>query len=291
MNVRIKHRIMRLTVVIVCAFQVAASAQEPIKLLVRADDMGATYDKTLGIIKAYKDGIVTSASLMPNSAFFDESVQLCKDNPGLAVGLHITLLGSKERPVLSPEKIPTIVTDEGFFHEKAEQLLADGADPLEIEREIRAQIGQARASGLDFVYMDHHRGVPEVVKEVIYKLCREQQLIYGQVWEGSVYGYIRLGILPENWPYQKMPDGQIVYYAAPAFTQEQKEAYWEKLENLEPGKWLAVEHPGLFDPERAGVTELMCHPRTLEIIRNRNIQLVSYRDLWEEVYGKEKRTK
>ena len=63
------------------------------------------------------------------------------------------------------------------------------------------------------------------------------------------------------------------------------------LEKLEPGVWLIVEHPGLDTPEmcaighrgyenvaedRAGVTAAFTSERVKEVIRRRNIQLVSY---------------
>lgn len=47
-----------------------ARAQEPIQLLVRADDMGVSHDVNLAVIKAYSGGILTSASIMPTAAFF-----------------------------------------------------------------------------------------------------------------------------------------------------------------------------------------------------------------------------
>jgi predicted glycoside hydrolase/deacetylase ChbG (UPF0249 family) len=247
--------------------------------------MGASYDKNLAIIKAHKEGIVTSASIMPTSAYFEEAVEMCKENPALAAGIHITVLATRERPVLSPEEVPSIVTPKGFFYENAEQLLNANPSTEEIEKEVRAQIKKFRESGLHFVYLDHHRGVPQIVQDIIYKLCQEQQLIYGQVRDGSVYGYERVGLLPEHWPLMELPDGNSVLYAAPALNEEQRESFFDALAGLKPGKWLTVEHPGLVDPERASVTELMCHPRTKEIIKKKNIQLVSYYDLWEEEFG------
>ena len=115
------------TILIILLFQTTVYAQQPVSLLVRADDMGVTYDVSQAVIKAYQEGILTSASLMPTSAFFDESVRMCKENPGLAIGLHLTLLGTRERPILPPGKIPSLVTKKGFFYETLEQL--ENADP------------------------------------------------------------------------------------------------------------------------------------------------------------------
>ena len=258
---------------------------QPIRLLVRTDDMGNSWGRTLGMIKSYKEGIATSASIMPPSQFFEESVQLCKANPSLAVGLHITLLATRTRSVLSPELVPSILTSNGFFYETLHELTNANPKAEEMEREIRAQIGKARASGLHFVYLDWHRAVPDVAREIIFRICQEQKLIFGQVRDGSIYGYERIPFIPEKFPSQILPDGQIAYYAAPALTQEEQEIFYERLNNLKPGKWAVVVHPGIAEPNRASVTELLCSPRTKEIIKRKNIQLVNYYDLWEKEYG------
>jgi predicted glycoside hydrolase/deacetylase ChbG (UPF0249 family) len=260
-----------------------------IRLLTRADDMGVSYDKSLAIIKAHKEGIITSASIMPLSPFFEESVRLCKANPTLVVGVHITLLDTRARPVLSPEEVPSILTPEGFLYEDLDPLIKSNPKVEEMEKEIRAQVEKVRATGLHFVYLDWHRGVPEAAKEIIKRICKEQQLIYGQDWDGAMYGYKRLVLMPETWPTQVLPDGQEVLYSAPALTKEQQQSFFDALSNLKPGLWMTYMHPGLVHPQRASVTELLCSPRTKEIIRKKNIQLVSYYDLWEQQFGKSKR--
>jgi predicted glycoside hydrolase/deacetylase ChbG (UPF0249 family) len=268
-----------------------SGAKPTIRLLVRMDDMGNSYGRTLGIIKASKEGIGASTSIMPTSQFFEESVRLCKANPALAVGIHITLLGTRVRSVLSPDIVPSILTPEGFLYETLGQLNKANPKVEEMEKEIRAQVGKVRATGLRFVYLDWHRGVPEAAKEIIARICHEQQLVYGQDYErnnGAVYGFKLIPLMPESWPSQQMPDGGVSYYAAPAFTKEQQQSFYDALSDLKPGKWMLMVHPGLGEPQRASVTELLCSPKTKEIIKVKNIQLVSFYDLWNEEFGKAK---
>jgi hypothetical protein len=265
-----------------------ARAQQSIQLLVRADDMGVSHDVNLAIIKAYREGILTSAGLMPPSRYFEEAVQLCKENPGLAAGIHLTLLGTRERPVLSPSEVPSLVTSKGFFHETLEQLENANPDPEEIQKEIMAQLGKASAAGLEFVYIDMHRGVPfEAIEKVIIGICRDQELVYAEhLSERSFPSCRRKDLVPESWPNRILPDGSIVYYAAPALTREEEELFFDALRGLEPGRWMTLVHPGLAGPQRASVTQLLYAPRTREIIREKNIQLVSYYDLQREAFGK-----
>lgn len=256
-----------------------------IRLLMRADDMGNSYGRTLGIIKAHQQGIITSASIMPTSQFFEESVRLCKQNPKLAIGVHVTLFGTKTRPALSPEAVPSLVTPEGFFYEALAELKHE-LSVKEMEQEITAQVDKVKTAGLRVVYLDWHRAVPQAAIEIITRICDKRKLLFGESRNGLVYGHTQVPLMRETWPSLQAPDGQRVLYAAPSFSKEDQESFFDALSALKPGKWMGVVHPGTGEPQRASVVELLCSPRAKEIIKLKNIQLVSYNDLWDEVYGK-----
>jgi len=254
-------------------------AQQPIRLIVRADDMGYHNDINHAIIKAHKEGIVTSASIMPASLFFDEGVKLCKENPGLAAGIHVAVMGTGFRPVLSPEEVPTLVDARGYFFDTREEL--DKANPArsDFEKEIRAQVDKAVRSGLHFVYMDYHMNPPEVVADIVRKICLEQNVVYGQNVLGSQNGYTWVYNDFESWPFQLLPDGAIAYYDIVPMPDEKKQMFYDLLENLKPGTLILAVHPGLVGKERSDVTLLMCSQRARDIIKRKNIQLISYLDI------------
>ena len=52
-------------------------------LIVTADDLGLTRRVNDAIEKAYREGIVTTASLMVNGLAFESAAGLLHDNPGL----------------------------------------------------------------------------------------------------------------------------------------------------------------------------------------------------------------
>jgi len=62
------------------------------RLIVNADDFGKSSEINRAVIEAYQRGILTSASLMVNEPGLAEAVDLAKANPGLGIGLHLTLL-------------------------------------------------------------------------------------------------------------------------------------------------------------------------------------------------------
>ena len=68
------------------------------QLIVNADDLGLTTAVNRGILRAFQDGIVTSASLLVTGSAFEDAVALARLNPELEVGLHLALV--EERTVL-----------------------------------------------------------------------------------------------------------------------------------------------------------------------------------------------
>jgi predicted glycoside hydrolase/deacetylase ChbG (UPF0249 family) len=71
---------------------VHSEATTPVKyLIVNADDFGQSHGINRGIITAYRDGIVTSASLMVRWPAAADASSYARQHPGLSVGLHIDL--------------------------------------------------------------------------------------------------------------------------------------------------------------------------------------------------------
>ncbi|MCA1689011.1 MAG: ChbG/HpnK family deacetylase, partial [Actinobacteria bacterium] len=58
------------------------------RLIVNADDLGATVGINRGIAHAHRQGIVTSASLMVHGSAAEDAVAVAAAHPGLGVGLH-----------------------------------------------------------------------------------------------------------------------------------------------------------------------------------------------------------
>jgi predicted glycoside hydrolase/deacetylase ChbG (UPF0249 family) len=71
---------------------VQGGSTDPVKyLIVNADDFGQSPGINRGITRAYRDGIVTSASLMVRWPAAAEASAYARKHPGLSVGLHVDL--------------------------------------------------------------------------------------------------------------------------------------------------------------------------------------------------------
>lgn len=66
-------------------------------LIVNADDFGASAGINRGIIDCHTRGIVTSTSLMVTGQAVHEAVQLSREYPELAIGLHWDVTGEDDR--------------------------------------------------------------------------------------------------------------------------------------------------------------------------------------------------
>lgn len=84
------------------------------KLIVNADDFGLHPLINAGIIKGYREGFITSTSLMPSAPCWQEAVQLAQENPQLGIGVHLTLVGSVA-PVLPAGKVSSLLDEQGLF--------------------------------------------------------------------------------------------------------------------------------------------------------------------------------
>ena len=134
-----------------------ASVDRRRRLIVTADDFGASRSINQAVFEAHHKGVLTCASLMVNGEAFDEAVEIARICPNLAVGLHLTLCCG--RATLGAREVPGLLNDNGTFRRS---VLAAGlayffSRQLEkqLSKEIAAQFDKFAATRL---YMDHVNG-------------------------------------------------------------------------------------------------------------------------------------
>jgi hopanoid biosynthesis associated protein HpnK len=131
------------------------------RLVVSGDDFGAAPEVNTAIVRAHRDGILTAASLMVSGESAAEAVALARENPGLAVGLHLVL--AQGRPAAPPPSIPHLVTATGSFGEQPVTLgiayawqYVRGPGRVELRCEVEAQLAAFAATGLSLSHVDGH---------------------------------------------------------------------------------------------------------------------------------------
>jgi hopanoid biosynthesis associated protein HpnK len=237
------------------------------QLIVNADDLGLTPGVNRGILRAFQDGIVTSASLLVTGSAFEEAVALARQNPELDVGLHLTLV--EERAVLGREILPTLVDETGRFpHTSGEffrRTVLGGISWDEVEREIAAQIARFQKTGLRLSHLDSHQHLH--MFPPVFQIVRRLTRRIDNVWIRNSAGPWRKspGILMGRWvkqlglnltclsarglhgpPLPQMPDGMFGFDVSGCLT---RSALEQILRKIPDGLYELICHPGEGDKE------------------------------------------
>src|SRR2546427_11765992 len=105
------------------------------RLIVNADDFGWSEGVNRGIVEAYRNGIVTSTTVLANGEAFDGAAQLARQERRLGVGGHLNL--SDGAPLLPRWEVPSLVNEQGQFSggpmKLVARMLAGGVRPPEGE--------------------------------------------------------------------------------------------------------------------------------------------------------------
>jgi len=156
-----------------------SGVKEERSLIVNADDFGASEQVNEAIIRAFNDGVLTSASLMVTGEAVEQAVMLAKENPGLAVGIHlVTVVG---RSVLPHREIPSLVDEEGNFSNDPNlaglKYFFSPRARRELRRELAAQFEKFESTGIPLSHIDGHLHLH--VHPVIFNTALELGAKYG----------------------------------------------------------------------------------------------------------------
>ena len=257
-----------------------------IRLIIRGDDMGFSHYANVGCIKAYQEGILTVVEVMVPCDNFLEAVEMLKENPGLDVGIHLTLNSEWENNKWGPlTNVPSLVDENGYFFPMT---WPDAAYPPnkalgtrsckleEIEKELRAQIELAFSHLPQCSHATPHMGFNTISLEV-------NQLVFNLVREYNIDANIRY-----------LPMSQVSLFEDANTLEEMISTAVKVLDNLGPGTWEFYDHPGMIvegeelawhiGAEDDGiyrdmVTKALMSKQLKEVIERRDIKLIGYKDL------------
>jgi predicted glycoside hydrolase/deacetylase ChbG (UPF0249 family) len=251
-----------------------AAAQGEIRLIIIGDDIGAVHAIGEGTIAAFKDGIMRSANLIVPGPWLTESVQQLNDNPGLDVGIHLTLTSEwdsvKWRPMTM---MPSLTDANGFFPPRTKDVAAATVSPAEVEREIRAQIETGKRLVPRASWLSTHMGAATAtpaLRELTLKLSKE----YKMPMQGDIPGVVR----------HRAP------YSNTSTAAEKVQGMIAMIEGLQPGIHAMVDHPATDTAEmrrvghagnynvaeqRAGILHAWTHASVKAAVERRKIVLTS----------------
>ena len=270
-------------------------------MIVNADDLGLHPRIDEGILKAHREGIVTSATVLVTGASAPEAVRRAKAQ-GLPLGVHLCL-STGLRSALPGSELPSLAPAGAFPPSWLEVAKAWARRTLplhEVRAELSAQLAKAQELGVTPDHLDAHQHLhllPGVCAEVE-ALARRERLPVRWPKERPRLGWLRrpgpaaksalLGALGvwggRSHGVRKV--AAVGLFEAGALTEA---ALLRLIASLPAGEVELGCHPGLDGPPipeqptwRYGwELELfaLCSPAVREALRVGEIELISYADL------------
>lgn len=250
-------------------------------LIVNADDFNLTRGVSRGIIKACRDGIVTSTTVLVNLPLASEDVRTLKKISKISAGLHINL--SFGKPVRASRGLGKLLDPEGLFRKDFTDW--NRLSRASLETEMDAQIRRFRKIfGKDPSHLDshHHIHSDSHVFKLVLKLSRKYRIPFRLVpalSENQRSALKRKGIFLADYFYGDM----------------NPKKYWRKaafigfLKNLPRGITEIMTHPGYvgaglkrvssFIEGRRSELNLLCDKKVEAVMSKEKIGLISYREL------------
>lgn len=252
------------------------------RLIIRIDDIGFCHAANMATERILNEGVCTAVSVIVNTPWLDEAVEILQKHTNVSVGVHLALNSEWREyrwgPVLPVADVPSLVDAEGRFFPSRKSFFAHNPRPEEIRKELRAQIELALRKGLRISYVDYHMGTAMSTPEcqrIVEELAGEFDL--------GISKYFGETVAPT------------VYRTPPKEKQTEAVKIVDSL--TESLLYLFVAHPGLNTPEmaamtdlnptgvkpmaehRQAITDLLCSQAFKDAIARNGIKLVTYDDL------------
>ncbi|MCU4175971.1 polysaccharide deacetylase family protein [Carboxylicivirga sp. N1Y90] len=270
-------------------------------LIIHADDAGLSHSQNKAIMQSLEEGVVSSYSIMVPCPCFDEIAQFAKQNPEFDCGVHLTLTcewkSYKFGPVLPVTEVPSLVDDDGYFPMSRDEVRKK-ANPIEVEKELRAQIDRMLSMGIKISHLDSHMytiGLSPDLLDVYKRLGRDYNLpvfldehhlnefgidikqelsasdfCVDNTYLGD-YSMFEKGQLSKYYEHilNELPNGFNMLLVHPAFDDDEM-------------RQITIDHPNFGSEWRQIDFDFLNDNRTSILLKENNIQLIS----WGEVLTK-----
>jgi hopanoid biosynthesis associated protein HpnK len=288
------------------------------KLIVNADDFGLTLGVSQAIIEGHQRGIITSTSLLANGRAFDPAVAMCRQAPRLGVGVHLNLTqGTPVLPPASvPSLVRGGGLLSGSPGSLWRGIVRGKIRLTDVEKELGAQIAKVRAAGVAPTHLDGHKHVHLLpgISRIVIRLAQEYGIKAVRCTLERKAGLLRLlrrqkgsarrifkqylssrALFWLSWHLKRrLRQGGLVFagyfYGLTQTGFLDAEALRDIILDLPEGSSELMCHPGYLDEElrkiptrlreeRENELRALMQPALRELVMDRGIQLVSYRDI------------
>ena len=148
--------------------------QHTSRLIINGDDFGLTEGINKAIEQLHGRGRLNSTSLVVNTTWSEDAIEIARGAPDLRLGVHLNL--STGKPLSNSNSVNTLVRRDGRFFDMPaflSRFLAGRINIGEVELELQTQIEKALDGGLQPSHLDSHmhfHAVPALA-ELVNKLA------------------------------------------------------------------------------------------------------------------------
>jgi predicted glycoside hydrolase/deacetylase ChbG (UPF0249 family) len=271
-------------------------------LIVNADDYNVDVERNLGILKAVRDGIVTSVTVIANTTRDEGTLSELKHTLADRVGIHLNL--SSGAPLTKYGK--TLTDGVGQFLDKQtvwRRAMFRKINLIEVEREFTEQINRLCRQGIHPDHLDGHNhihvfpGIATVVARLANQFGIEKVRLPSETfsdWKQSVrrngfkkrfFGFLSA---QARHVFERHGIRSTEHFAGIQSPEVSSlESLRSFLAQLPEGTTELMCHPGYANPagdpfsskERENELNSLTQPAVLEEIRSNGIELISFGDI------------
>jgi hypothetical protein len=240
-------------------------------VIIHTDDIGMCQASVDAFRSLWSFGLISSGAVMVPCPWFPEAAAMCRDNPAMDMGVHLTLTSEWETyrwgPVSTRDPQSGLLDAEGFFPRRSEEVQASG-DPAAAAAELQAQVARALAFGIAPTHADTHMGSVAHAKYIPSYIQVAQQFgLPPMLFRLDETGWQQLGMDAGTAAFAAQMMRQLEEMGLPlldhiatleldrASTVEERIAYAkEVLGGLPPGVTHFIIHPSTDTPELRAIT-------------------------------------
>jgi chitin disaccharide deacetylase len=230
-------------------------------LIINADDFGFTSDVNAGIVKAHREGVLTSTTLMANGDAFEHAVRLARETPTLDLGCHLVLVQGQ-----------SLLTGKPLPRNLRELLWTLSKGGLDVYAELRLQVEKILSAGIQPTHLDTHKHthlLPRVFREAV-RLAHEFGIPYVRLPLDKTMRFAGLSPATVEPLYRRhaarfnvlLTDHFLGFRLTGSFTEK---TFAAAIRNLPDGLTEFMCHPGMLGPELAQAETRLKESRVREL--------------------------
>jgi predicted glycoside hydrolase/deacetylase ChbG (UPF0249 family) len=267
--------------------------------IIHTDDIGMCGAATAAAKDLWDARIITSSAVMVPCAWLPQTAAMCRANPKIDMGVHLTLTsewdGYRWGPISTRDSKSGMLDAEGYFFRTTKDAVSH-IDPNFARAELSAQIETAKRAGIDVTHIDTHMGSvmnPKLISiyfqlamenKIPMMLPRDERTMNEWGFSGEMADFAKRTIAMIEG--EGMPLIDHIDFMPLDQPEHRLEQIFSHLDTLKPGITHFIIHPSHDTPEaraicadlpsRVGDYETLMDERVRDHIKKIGVQTIGY---------------